>query len=150
MNVTNYFGLSVVVERFHRLFLDVVNQELSSLGIRDINSVQAVILYQVGQGTQPISVNEIYRRGYYMGSNVSYNLRKLIISGYFYKLDFPEDKRCVYVALSEKGKELYERLDELFKSHTGTLEQCGVDDKLMTNLNNKIKSVGEILKVIKE
>ena len=69
-----------MIERLHRQFIDVLKAELNRTGVRDINGVQALLLTNIGN--QQISIRDLVERGYYMGSNVSYNIKKLIDLGY--------------------------------------------------------------------
>ena len=43
-----YLETIALVERLHRQCLEVVKAELERLGIRDLNSVQAMILFNIG------------------------------------------------------------------------------------------------------
>jgi len=143
----NYFRLAVVSERLHRLFLETIKIYLSDRQIRDINSVQCLILYNVG--FEKITVGEFTKRGYYLGENVSYNLRKMVNNGYLMQFENKDDKRSSYVKLSKKGSELYETLDELFKDHSLDLEQCGMDNKDLNKLHGMLNSIENFLEVIK-
>src|SRR5580658_4789620 len=69
-----------LIERMHRRFLDVVRIELGRLGIEDISPVQAMMLDNIGN--EEISVRGLIERGYYLGSNASYNLKQLVNGGY--------------------------------------------------------------------
>ena len=64
------------IERLHRLFLDVIKAELDAIRVRDINNVQSLILYSIA-GNE-ISIGELTQRGYFLGSNVSFNLKKIV------------------------------------------------------------------------
>ena len=44
-----YLELTRLIERLHRRFLDLLRAELNRLGIRDINSVQALLLANIGR-----------------------------------------------------------------------------------------------------
>ena len=68
-----------LVERLHRLLLDVIKDEFERLGQIEINAVQALLLFNVGENE--VSAGELKTRGYYQGSNVSYNLKKLVEMG---------------------------------------------------------------------
>ena len=120
----SYFKSVVMVERLHRLFLEVVSAELEGLQVRDINSVQCLILYHIGR--EQIPVGELTGRGYYLGSNVSYNLFKMIKNQYLVHERSDHDRRVNNVRLSEKGLALYAKLDGLFKKHAKELERNGI------------------------
>ena len=108
-----YLELVMLFERLHRLFLEVVKTELDKLSIKDLSNVQALILYNIGN--RQITVGEISNRGYYLGSNLSYNLRKMVTSGYVKQEPSPSDKRSLYISLSDKGKSLFKKLEVILK-----------------------------------
>jgi len=125
-----YFETITLVERLHHLFLDVIKIELDRLRIFDINNVQCFILYNVGKNE--MTVGEISNRGYYLGSNVSYNLKKLVERGYFIQEKATHDKRASKVRLSEKGMKLYDKLDKVFMQQASNLKYNGVTDQNLT------------------
>ena len=96
-----YLETLSMVERLHRLLLDVVKDEFERLGIIDINSVQALLLFNIGDNE--VTAGELKTRGYYQGSNVSYNLKKLVEYGYMHHQKCDVDRRAVRVRLTEKG-----------------------------------------------
>lgn len=119
-----YFESVVMIERLHRLFLEVIKVELDRLAVRDINNVQALVLYNIGP--MQLTVGELTNRGYYLGSNVSYNLRKMVQNGYVDQLPSTHDRRSSHVKLSAKGNELYQKLDKVLTHHAEQLETNGV------------------------
>ncbi|MBM3504841.1 MAG: winged helix DNA-binding protein [Alphaproteobacteria bacterium] len=108
-----------LIERLHRRFLDVVKVELDRLRIPDINNIQALILYNIGNDT--MTVGELTTRGYYLGSNVSYNVKKMSENGYLVQERSPHDRRSVQIRLTEKGLELYQKIDALHEAQCATL-----------------------------
>ena len=90
-----------LVERLHRHFLEVVKLELDGLGIHDINNVQAVMLFNIGDAE--MTVGELTLRGCYLGSNVSYNLKKMVENGYLVQARSPHDRRSIHVRLTDEG-----------------------------------------------
>jgi len=109
-----------LIERLHRQFLDVVKAELDASGIRDISNVQALILFNVGG--EEVTVGELTQRGYYLGSNVSYNLKKMVENGYLTQERSAHDRRSVRVRLSRKGAALWPQLNEMFQRHAAALD----------------------------
>ena len=107
-----YLEVIGLIERLHRQFLEVVKAELDSLNIKDINNVQSLILYNIA--SEEVTVGELTYRGYYLGSNVSYNLKKMVETGYLEQERSTHDRRTVRVRLSEKGKALHVKLAEMF------------------------------------
>ena len=77
-----YMDTLSMVERLHRLLLDVIKDEFERLGLLDINAVQALLLFNIGE--HEVTAGELKSRGYYQGSNVSYNLKKLVDAGYMH------------------------------------------------------------------
>ena len=111
-----------LIERLHRQFLEVVKGELDRRDVQDVNNVQAVILYNIGK--DELTVGELTNRGYYLGSNVSYNVRKMVENDYLVQERSTHDRRSVRVRLSSKGLELHRILDEMF---TAQGERLGRD-----------------------
>lgn len=105
-----------LIERMHRRMLDVIKVELDQRGIAEINSVQALLIYNIGD--QEVTAGELRSRGYYTGSNVSYNLKKLVETGYIEHQRAQHDRRAVRVRLSDKGLEICRLLDETFATQT--------------------------------
>ncbi|MFO1069882.1 MAG: MarR family winged helix-turn-helix transcriptional regulator [Geminicoccaceae bacterium] len=114
-----------LIERLHRRFLDVIKAELDRLGIEDINNVQTLILSNIAE--EQLTVGELTVRGYYLGSNVSYNVKKLVESGYLLQERSVHDKRQTRVKLSPKGLDLTARIDKLYEKNAADL-----DGKLVT------------------
>ncbi|MFQ5954493.1 MAG: MarR family winged helix-turn-helix transcriptional regulator [Kiloniellales bacterium] len=117
---SEYLQVIALIERLHRQFLEVVKNELERLGVQDINNVQALILYNIGD--DEMTVGELTARGYYLGSNVSYNVRKMVENGYLVQERSTHDRRSLRVRLPEKGIALYRDLDEMFRRHVEDLE----------------------------
>ena len=107
----DYIELTLLIERLHRRFLDVLRIELKSIGVRDINGVQALMLTNIGDGE--IIIRDLIERGYYQGSNVSYNIKKLTDYGYLSQERAQHDKRAVTVKLTEKGRRVVDGIREM-------------------------------------
>jgi DNA-binding MarR family transcriptional regulator len=121
---TRYLEALSLIERLHRLLLDVIKDEFERLGILEINSVQALLLFNIGENE--VTAGELKSRGYYQGSNVSYNLKKLVDLGYMHHQRCEIDRRSVRVRLTEKGRRLRRAVDELFARHAAGLESRGI------------------------
>ncbi len=115
-----YIDIISLVERLHRQCLEVIKAELDRLGIRDLNSVQALLLFNIGQ--EDLTVGELTQRGCYLGSNVSYNVKKMVENAYLIQERSAHDRRSFHVRASEKGLEIYQRLDQLFGAHCEKLD----------------------------
>ncbi|MBC7133320.1 MAG: MarR family transcriptional regulator [Roseovarius sp.] len=122
--VTGYLEALSLVERLHRLLLDVIKDEFERLGILEINAVQALLLFNIGENE--VTAGELKSRGYYQGSNVSYNLKKLVDMGYMHHQRCAVDRRAVRVRLTEKGREIRDVVAALFERHAEGLEGHGV------------------------
>jgi len=109
-----------LIERLHRHFLEVVKSELDRLGTEDVNNVQALILFNIGE--EELTVGELTNRGYYLGSNVSYNVKKMVENEYLVHERSTHDRRSIRVRLSPKGLELYGRMKVMFQRHIEELE----------------------------
>lgn len=133
----SYFQSVVMIERLHRLFLEVVRVELDRLAIQDINNVQCLVLYNIGKGQ--VTVGELTNRGYYLGSNVSYNLHKMVQNGYLVQEPSKHDKRSSHVRLSSKGLSLHNQLDGILTHHANSLDMAGINADKMQMLNETLQ-----------
>lgn len=124
--MSSYLDTLSLVERLHRLLLDVVKDEFERLGIIELNPVQALLLFNVGEAE--VSAGELRSRGYYQGSNVSYNLKKLVDLGYMHHQRSEVDRRAVRVRLTEKGRRVRDVVAKLFIGHAKGLQSRGVLD----------------------
>jgi DNA-binding MarR family transcriptional regulator len=113
-----------LVERLHRRFLDVVKTELDRLGMEDINNVQAVLLSNIEN--ENLTIGELTYRGYYMGSNVSYNVKKLVENGYLLQERSAHDRRTTRVHLSDKGHRVVGAVNNLFEHNINALSDLGL------------------------
>ncbi len=121
-----YLDVIRLIERLHRQFLEVIKGELDRGGIRDINNIQALILYNIG--TDELTVGELTHRGYYLGSNVSYNVRKMVENGYLIQERSSHDRRSVRVRLSDRGLEVHGKVNDIIESQAGRLNETGITD----------------------
>ncbi|MBB3974446.1 transcriptional regulator LdtR [Hansschlegelia beijingensis] len=118
-----YLEALTLVERLHRRLLDVIKDEFDRRGRSDINSVQALLLYNIGDAE--LTAGELRTRGYYLGSNVSYNLKKLVEMGFLHHQRSRMDRRSVRISLTERGREIHDIVDQLYAKHVRTIEQVG-------------------------
>ncbi len=116
---TSYYEAIQLIERLHRYFLDLLKVELDRRGIQDINNVQSMILHNIGM--DDLTVGELTLRGYYLGSNVSYNVKKMVENDYLVQERSLHDKRSMRVKLSEKGRELHDIISEMYARHEAKL-----------------------------
>src|SRR5580698_8152537 len=121
-----YLEVISLVERLHRHFLEVVKLELDGLGIHDINNVQGLILVNIGHAE--MTVGELTLRGCYLGSNVSYNVKKMVENGYLAQQRSLHDRRSIHVHLTEKGGRLRDLLTAMHRRHIELLKQTAVTE----------------------
>ncbi len=112
-----------LVERLHRRLLDVIKDEFDRGGSSDINAVQALLLFNIGKAE--ITAGELRSRGFYLGSNVSYNLKKLVDLGFINHQRSRIDRRSVRVSLTAKGVAIADVVAGLYERHIGSIEQVG-------------------------
>ena len=120
---TLYLESLQLVERLHRRLLDVIKDEFDRNGRSDINAIQALLLFNIGNSE--LTAGELRSRGYYLGSNVSYNLKKLVDLGFINHQRSRIDRRSVRVSLTEKGASVAEVVGDLYERHVGSIEQVG-------------------------
>ena len=137
---SGYLEALALIERLHRLLLDVIKDEFERLGRFEINAVQALLMFNIGH--KVMTAGELKSRGYYQGSNVSYNLKKLVEAGYIDHQRCDIDRRSVRVKLTEQGKDVHRTVAELFSRHAGDLT---ANDRLRTEgiagMNRDLRSV---------
>jgi DNA-binding MarR family transcriptional regulator len=128
----------LLIERLHRRFLDVVKTELDRLKIDDINNIQTLILYNINN--EQLTIGELTNRGYYLGSNVSYNVKKLVENAYLVQERAPHDKRSTRIKLSEKGLALCQKIDELYQRNVDLLSK-EMDTNALSTLNKTLSQL---------
>ncbi len=112
-----------MIERLHRRLLDVIKDEFDRQGRDDVNSVQALLLHNIGD--KELTASELRTRGYYLGSNVSYNVKKLVEMGYLHHQRSRVDRRAVKISLTEKGREVHDIVKNVYRKHISTVEKIG-------------------------
>ena len=126
-----------LIERLHRLLLDVIKDEFERLGRSDVNSVQVLLLYNIGDAE--LTAGELTSCGHYLGSNVSYNLKKLVEAGYINHQRSSTDRRSVRVCLTDKGQEISKVISALYHRQLKSLEQVGgIDSNDLETLNKSL------------
>ncbi|MBZ9938235.1 MarR family winged helix-turn-helix transcriptional regulator [Mesorhizobium sp. BR1-1-16] len=129
-----YMEALTLVERLHRRLLDVIKDEFDRSGRSDVNSVQALLLFNIGDAE--LTAGELRSRGYYLGSNVSYNLKKLVEMGYIHHQRSRMDRRSVRVSLTPMGQEVANIVSALYERHIRSIQQVGgiaIDDFQLLN-----------------
>jgi DNA-binding MarR family transcriptional regulator len=121
---TAYVEVNSLIERLHRSFLEVVKLELERLGIHDINNVQGLMLFNIGDAE--MSIGELTLRHCYLGSNVTYNVKKMVKNGYLMQQRSLHDGRVIHIRLTEKGIVLRDRLNSMHQLHVEMLPQAGL------------------------
>jgi DNA-binding MarR family transcriptional regulator len=135
---SDYAETISLIERLHRRFLDVLRVELDRLGIADINNAQGMLLANIGR--QEVAVGELMSRGYYLGSNVTYNLKRLVETGYVAQERSQRDRRVVRVRLTERGLQLAQKLALVLEHQS---QELAADPKLadLTELNAYLRAL---------
>ncbi|AZQ69559.1 MarR family transcriptional regulator [Silicimonas algicola] len=133
----HYLDTLSMVERLHRLLLDVIKDEFERLGVLEINAVQALLLFNMADNE--VTAGELRSRGYYQGSNVSYNLKKLVDMGFMHHQRCEIDRRSVRVRLTDKGRDVHKVVSDLFDRHAEMMSDdaiiggssiCAINDGL--------------------
>ncbi|MBB4207838.1 DNA-binding MarR family transcriptional regulator [Rhodobaca bogoriensis DSM 18756] len=124
--LSRYLDNLALLERLHRLMLDVIKDEFERLGVMTINPVQALLLFNIGDNE--VTAGELKSRGYYQGSNVTYNLKKLVELGYMHHQRCAVDKRSVRVRLTPQGQEVRDKLADMFSQHARKMQQDEIVD----------------------
>src|SRR3954470_7626318 len=119
-----YLEVLSFIEQLHRRFLEIVKLELDGLGIHDINNVQGMMLFNIGDAE--MTVGELTLRGCYLGSNVSYNVKKLVENGYLAEQRSTYDRRSAHIKLTEKGRGIRDRLSAMHQRHVEMLKETAL------------------------
>lgn len=128
-----------LIERVHRQFLERLRVELERVGVLDVNNVQALLLYNIG--TEELSVRELTQRGHYQGSNVSYNLKKLVDAGYIAQSPSPFDRRSVRIKATAAGLSLQSRLEQVFERHAEELTGSTLGPQDLVDLERTLRKI---------
>jgi DNA-binding MarR family transcriptional regulator len=139
MSKETYIETVLLIERLHRRFLDVIKAELDRLKIEDVNNVQTLILYNIN--SEQLTIGELTVRGYYLGSNVSYNVKKLVDNGYLIQERSPHDKRSTRVKLSAKGLKLCDMIDALYDKHMKAIDEKVLKPGVLGEINDSLKKL---------
>ncbi len=134
-----YLEAIALIERLHRRFLDVARCELERLGVVDINNVQALILFNIGG--DEFTVGELTHRGHYLGTNVTYNLKKLVQHGYVAQARSARDRRSMRVRLTEKGQRLRQAIDAAYDQHVQGLSKDRLAAERLTDINGVMRQL---------
>lgn len=133
-NKNDYIGSMLLIEKVYKAFLNLLKDELDQMGIFDINNIQCLLIYQIGKSQ--INVSDVISKGYYAGSNVSYNLKKMSEAGYIKQTPAQHDKRASVIKLSDKGLSILKKLDKIFDKHTAYLSSLNVAEEVLPPLDN--------------
>ena len=132
-----YLEALTLVERLHRRLLDLIKDEFDRRGRSDVNSVQALLLYNIGD--KELTAGELRTRGYYLGSNVSYNLKKLVELGFLDHQRSRVDRRSVRIRLTPRGQDIRRIIEALYQKHVKTVEQVGgISNEEFARLNKSL------------
>ena len=113
-----------LVERLHRLLLNVIKNEFERVNVLEINPIWALLLFNIGENE--VTVGELKSRGYYQGSKVSYNLKKMVEMGYTHHQRSEIDRRSVRVRLTQQGRNIRDIEADLFSRHADGIPSKGI------------------------
>jgi DNA-binding MarR family transcriptional regulator len=138
--MSGYLEALALVERLHRLLLDVIKDEFERVGVLEINAVQALLLFNIGDNE--VTAGELKTRGYYQGSNVSYNLKKLVEMGYMHHQRCEIDRRSVRVKLTAEGRKIHAVVADLFARHAeGLVSRQVLSHEGLEDITSALKRV---------
>ncbi len=140
--LAHYGEITRLIERLHRRYLDVIRLQLSQAGLDDINAVQALLLMNVADAE--VSIRELVDRGYYIGSNVTYNVRHLVEAGYATQSRSERDRRSVKIRLTDKGLNVCKVLNEMEQKHIKGMEHVGTSDADLIAARDALRGVERV------
>lgn len=129
-----------LVERLHRRMLDVIKDQLERSGKSELNAVQALLIYNIGENET--TAGELKTRGYYLGSNVSYNLKKLVELGYLSHERAEHDRRAVRIGVTDEGQAVCDLVDAVYERDLNELlsDQL-LDADELRNLRRNLRNI---------
>jgi DNA-binding MarR family transcriptional regulator len=118
-----------IIDRLYRRYTDLMRVDLTRLGNEDVSPSQIMMLFTIGGGE--LSVRDLLDRGYYLGSNASYNLKQLVDGNYIEREISSRDRRSARISLSAKGQAL---CDEVRRCHDSYHREIARDPVEARNL----------------
>lgn len=134
-----YLEAIQLIERLHRQFLEVLKNELERAKIADINNIQSMILFNIGQ--DEMTVGDLIERGFYLGSNVSYNVKKMVENGYLVQERSHHDRRSIMIRLTDKGLALCQRLHGMFDRHGALLAKGRFESEDFKTMSTSLRKL---------
>lgn len=116
-----YLDALNLIERLHHRLLEVIKDDFERHGNTEVNPVQALLIYNIADAE--VTAGELKSRGHYHGSNVSYNLKRLVETGYVHHERSAADRRSVRIRLTDKGRSVRARVDALYNRQMLAMEQ---------------------------
>ena len=129
------------IPRIHRQLMELLRLELRAAGFEDINNMEAIILLNLED--RPITVGDLTLRGYFLPSNVTYNLKKLGENGYVETKKSAHDRRNVMVTLTPKGVEAKRRIMDIFGAHPGSNDPQFPDNAPVTEAARALDRIAD-------
>ncbi len=139
---TAYLEMIRLIERMHRRFLDVLRTELTRMEVKNLNAVQALLLSNIGE--EEIVIRDLVERGYYQGSNVSYNIKKLVEAGYLDQERSEHDKRSVRIRLTAKAMEVVERIRQLEIENAKAIADVGLTEDDLEKVADNMRRIERV------
>ena len=127
MSKNMYVNNILIVSTIQRVFMKNIQFFLSQGGVSGVNPTQALIIYHIGKNR--VKVNEIIKNHFYEGSNPSYNLKKMLEADYLKKTPSLNDRRVLWVSLSEKGGMLHQEMEDFFQKQMHIFYQMGFSEQ---------------------
>ncbi|MBL4613354.1 MAG: MarR family transcriptional regulator [Magnetovibrio sp.] len=109
------------------------------MGVKELNAVQALLLSNIGQ--EDIAIRDLVERGYYQGSNVSYNIKKLTDMGYLEQERSQHDRRSVTVRLTPKALDVVERVQQLEAANADAVVASGLNTNDLTQAAQTLTTI---------
>ena len=138
--LATYARATHLLERLHRRLHDIVKAEFDGRGYEAITASQALMIFNIGD--QELAARELRARGYYLGSNVTHNLKKLVEGGYVSSRPSEVDRRTVRICLTKRGRAVREIVLELFaKQARGILHKADLDANQLWHLTQSLAKI---------
>ncbi len=128
-----------VFSRISSVFMEIIRLEIERIGVYNLTAAQYIILQHLGNDRIP--VGDLSLRSSYFGTNISYNVRKMVENEYIIQEKSQHDQRTHYVSISPKSKELIAKIDQALDEHGDLLHKYGIDRKYFEEI---LSSIGKV------
>ncbi|MFS0749181.1 MarR family winged helix-turn-helix transcriptional regulator [Oceanobacillus sp. 1P07AA] len=127
----------VVIMKASRTLEEITKKDIKKHGMRTSDFTILEALYHKGKQT----IREISEAVLINTGSITYVIDKLEKNGLLTRSDSPDDRRAVYIEITDKGKEI---MDDIFPKHQRVIEEIfdGISEEEKQTVIDVLKQVG--------